>query len=133
MNKTCARCQKVVYPIEELKCLDKVRNLYMCVFIVPILICYNLFLFDSLRFSLTYTHLEFLLCDFFLFLLILRFFFFFFFVLIYKIIKCMYGCVHIVIYYEDLSPIENSLFFLTSMIVWNLLSFLFIFIRVARL
>lgn len=24
MNKTCARCQKVVYPIEELKCLDKV-------------------------------------------------------------------------------------------------------------
>ncbi|XP_036317380.1 LIM and SH3 domain protein Lasp-like [Rhagoletis pomonella] len=23
MNKTCARCQKVVYPIEELKCLDK--------------------------------------------------------------------------------------------------------------
>lgn len=24
MNKTCARCQKVVYAIEELKCLDKV-------------------------------------------------------------------------------------------------------------
>ncbi|XP_017841924.1 LIM and SH3 domain protein Lasp isoform X3 [Drosophila busckii] len=23
MNKTCARCQKIVYPIEELKCLDK--------------------------------------------------------------------------------------------------------------
>ncbi|XP_050096784.1 LIM and SH3 domain protein Lasp isoform X2 [Anopheles aquasalis] len=23
MNKSCARCQKVVYPIEELKCLDK--------------------------------------------------------------------------------------------------------------
>uniref|UniRef100_A0A8D8GMJ1 LIM and SH3 domain protein Lasp n=1 Tax=Culex pipiens TaxID=7175 RepID=A0A8D8GMJ1_CULPI len=23
MNKACARCQKVVYPIEELKCLDK--------------------------------------------------------------------------------------------------------------
>lgn len=28
MNKTCARCNKVVYPIEELKCLDKV-----CVFV----------------------------------------------------------------------------------------------------
>lgn len=26
MNKTCARCQKVVYPIEELKCLDKVSK-----------------------------------------------------------------------------------------------------------
>jgi len=26
MNKTCARCQKVVYPIEELKCLDKVSD-----------------------------------------------------------------------------------------------------------
>lgn len=24
MNKTCARCEKTVYPIEELKCLDKV-------------------------------------------------------------------------------------------------------------
>lgn len=24
MNKSCARCSKVVYPIEELKCLDKV-------------------------------------------------------------------------------------------------------------
>ncbi|XP_037905406.1 LIM zinc-binding domain-containing Nebulette isoform X2 [Hermetia illucens] len=24
MNKTCARCSKVVYPIEELKCLDKI-------------------------------------------------------------------------------------------------------------
>lgn len=23
-NKNCARCLKVVYPIEELKCLDKV-------------------------------------------------------------------------------------------------------------
>lgn len=29
MNKTCARCQKVVYPIEELKCLDKVRKLLL--------------------------------------------------------------------------------------------------------
>ena len=76
MNKTCARCQKVVYPIEELKCLDKVRNLYMCVFIVPILICYNLFLFDSLRFSLTYTHLE---CDFFFVFVNLAFFFLFLF------------------------------------------------------
>jgi len=27
MNKTCARCQKVVYPIEELKCLDKVSKI----------------------------------------------------------------------------------------------------------
>jgi len=25
MNKKCARCDKTVYPIEELKCLDKVR------------------------------------------------------------------------------------------------------------
>lgn len=25
MNKSCARCSKVVYPIEELKCLDKVN------------------------------------------------------------------------------------------------------------
>ncbi|KAK0098125.1 hypothetical protein PV326_010993 [Microctonus aethiopoides] len=24
MNKTCARCEKTVYPIEELKCLDKI-------------------------------------------------------------------------------------------------------------
>uniref|UniRef100_A0A6M2DX03 Putative nebulin repeat protein n=1 Tax=Xenopsylla cheopis TaxID=163159 RepID=A0A6M2DX03_XENCH len=24
MNKTCARCEKIVYPIEEFKCLDKV-------------------------------------------------------------------------------------------------------------
>ncbi|OWR49687.1 LIM and SH3 domain protein Lasp, partial [Danaus plexippus plexippus] len=23
MNKTCARCEKTVYPTEELKCLDK--------------------------------------------------------------------------------------------------------------
>lgn len=29
MNKTCARCQKVVYPIEELKCLDKVREVLL--------------------------------------------------------------------------------------------------------
>lgn len=27
MSKTCARCEKTVYPIEELKCLDKVRKL----------------------------------------------------------------------------------------------------------
>uniref|UniRef100_A0A182LYQ1 Uncharacterized protein n=1 Tax=Anopheles culicifacies TaxID=139723 RepID=A0A182LYQ1_9DIPT len=26
MNKSCARCQKVVYPIEELKCLDKLAH-----------------------------------------------------------------------------------------------------------
>jgi len=26
MSKTCARCEKTVYPIEELKCLDKVRK-----------------------------------------------------------------------------------------------------------
>uniref|UniRef100_A0A1B0G372 SH3 domain-containing protein n=1 Tax=Glossina morsitans morsitans TaxID=37546 RepID=A0A1B0G372_GLOMM len=26
MNKTCARCQKIVYPIEELKCLDKLSR-----------------------------------------------------------------------------------------------------------
>lgn len=25
MNKTCARCEKTVYPTEELKCLDKVK------------------------------------------------------------------------------------------------------------
>lgn len=25
MNKTCARCLRTVYPVEELKCLDKVR------------------------------------------------------------------------------------------------------------
>jgi len=25
MNKKCARCEKIVYPIEELKCLDKVH------------------------------------------------------------------------------------------------------------
>lgn len=25
MSKSCARCEKTVYPIEELKCLDKVR------------------------------------------------------------------------------------------------------------
>lgn len=25
MNKKCARCEKTVYPIEELKCLDKVN------------------------------------------------------------------------------------------------------------
>nr|CAD7578935.1 unnamed protein product [Timema californicum] len=24
MNKKCARCEKTVYPIEELKCLDKI-------------------------------------------------------------------------------------------------------------
>lgn len=28
MNKSCARCSKVVYPIEELKCLDKVCYKY---------------------------------------------------------------------------------------------------------
>lgn len=28
MNKTCARCEKTVYPTEELKCLDKVNLLY---------------------------------------------------------------------------------------------------------
>lgn len=33
MNKTCARCQKVVYPIEELKCLDKVSSCLQFVFI----------------------------------------------------------------------------------------------------
>lgn len=27
MNKSCARCSKIVYPIEELKCLDKVGAL----------------------------------------------------------------------------------------------------------
>lgn len=26
MNKVCARCEKTVYPIEELKCLDKVTS-----------------------------------------------------------------------------------------------------------
>lgn len=26
MNKKCARCEKTVYPIEELKCLDKVSK-----------------------------------------------------------------------------------------------------------
>lgn len=25
MSKKCAKCEKTVYPIEELKCLDKVR------------------------------------------------------------------------------------------------------------
>lgn len=27
MNKSCARCEKTVYPTEELKCLDKVIKL----------------------------------------------------------------------------------------------------------
>lgn len=27
MNKRCARCDKTVYPTEELKCLDKVIDL----------------------------------------------------------------------------------------------------------
>lgn len=26
MNKKCARCEKIVYPTEELKCLDKVKK-----------------------------------------------------------------------------------------------------------
>lgn len=26
MNKNCSRCNKIVYPIEELKCLDKVNS-----------------------------------------------------------------------------------------------------------
>lgn len=26
MSKRCAKCEKPVYPIEELKCLDKVRR-----------------------------------------------------------------------------------------------------------
>lgn len=29
MNKNCARCNKVVYPIEELKCLDKVCVVFL--------------------------------------------------------------------------------------------------------
>lgn len=46
MNKSCARCSKVVYPIEELKCLDKVRvsraffYWYQCV-------CVCVFIFQS--------------------------------------------------------------------------------------
>lgn len=37
MNKNCARCNKVVYPIEELKCLDKVCVQAFCchVFVLP--------------------------------------------------------------------------------------------------
>jgi hypothetical protein len=35
MNKNCARCLKVVYPIEELKCLDKV----CCKFIFQCAVC----------------------------------------------------------------------------------------------
>lgn len=33
MNKSCARCSKTVYPIEELKCLDKVS--YSNIYILP--------------------------------------------------------------------------------------------------
>lgn len=33
MNKTCARCEKTVYPIEELKCLDKVSRNPMLQFV----------------------------------------------------------------------------------------------------
>lgn len=29
--KKCAKCEKSVYPIEELKCLDKVRNSYLLI------------------------------------------------------------------------------------------------------
>lgn len=29
MNKNCARCNKIVYPIEELKCLDKVCHVFL--------------------------------------------------------------------------------------------------------
>lgn len=32
MNKKCARCDKIVYPIEELKCLDKVFILLICIY-----------------------------------------------------------------------------------------------------
>lgn len=38
MNKSCARCNKVVYPIEELKCLDKVCQFFL-------LTLFSLFLF----------------------------------------------------------------------------------------
>ena len=30
MSKTCSRCDKAVYPTEELKCLDKVIILFHC-------------------------------------------------------------------------------------------------------
>lgn len=42
MNKSCARCNKVVYPIEELKCLDKV-----CQFFLLALFSFSLLPFQS--------------------------------------------------------------------------------------
>jgi hypothetical protein len=38
INKKCAReeCGKTVYPIEELKCLDKVRSVYLKLCILPV-------------------------------------------------------------------------------------------------
>jgi hypothetical protein len=29
MNPPCARCKKIVYPVEKLSCLDKVKKLGM--------------------------------------------------------------------------------------------------------
>ena len=34
MSKICARCDKSVYPTEELKCLDKVNILSTCQFTI---------------------------------------------------------------------------------------------------
>lgn len=43
MSKSCARCEKTVYPIEELKCLDKVRieNKWRYIAIQPFYVSYN--------------------------------------------------------------------------------------------
>ncbi len=32
-NKKCGKCEKIVYPAEEIKCLDKV-SCFLCCFIV---------------------------------------------------------------------------------------------------
>lgn len=41
MNKTCARCEKTVYPTEELKCLDKV--IFTCIFLLKVIINWLIF------------------------------------------------------------------------------------------
>ena len=56
MSKQCARCEKTVYPLEELKCLDKVRLLFT--------IFLNLDLIKSslkIRFLLNYQFIKYLI------------------------------------------------------------------------
>lgn len=50
MNKSCARCTKIVYPIEELKCLDKV-SILGCWFVFFFLCCFSRY-FLSISFAL---------------------------------------------------------------------------------